>query len=72
MIGDSVIEQVYEALTVNPQRSRDIAEKLRMPLHRVSFILAILKRQKRAKRVDLCIHVGCSLYASRSFWVKTQ
>jgi len=72
MIGDTVIEEVYEALTVNPQRSRDIAEKLHMPLHRVSFILAILKRQKRAKRVDLCIHVGTSLYASRSFWVKTQ
>ena len=70
MIDDRLIEQVYNELTVNPQRSQDIAERLHMPPHRVSFILAILKRQKRAKRVDLCLHVGVCLYASRSFWVR--
>ena len=45
MIDDRLIEQVYNELTVNPQRSQDIAERLHMPPHRVSFILAILKRQ---------------------------
>lgn len=70
MIDDTLIEQVYQTLTVNPQRSKDLAQKLRMPLHRVSFILAILKRQKRARRVNLCVQLARGYFVGRSFWVK--
>ncbi len=71
MIDDDVIEQVYNNLTLNPQSSRTLAEKLNMERHKVSFVLAILKRMGKAERVDLTVQLCRGYWAGRSFWVKT-
>ena len=70
MINDDVIERVYNTLSPNPQRCVDMAQTLRMNSNRVRFVLAILKRQGRAKRLDKTVELTHGFRTQRSFWVK--
>jgi len=71
LIDDNMIERVYNSLTLNPQSSKDLAERLNMERHKLSFVLAILKRMGKAERVDLSVQLCRGYWAGRSFWVKT-
>ena len=72
MIDDNMIERVYNSLTQNPQSSKDLAERLNMERHKLSFVLAILKRMGKAERVDLNVQLCRGYWAGRSFWVKAN
>ena len=71
MISDDIIEQVYDALSPNPQRCVDMATRLHMDRDRLKFVLSILKRQGRAKRIDKSIELAHGFRTQRSYWVKT-
>ena len=71
MIENDVIEKVYEALTRNPQRSPDLAQKLRLQRGTVKLALTVLKRQGRAERLDKTVELAHGYRTQRSFWVKT-
>jgi len=70
MIDDDVIERVYDVLSPNPQRCVDMAKILSMDSDRLKFVLSILKRQGRAKRIDKSIELAHGFRTQRSFWVK--
>ncbi len=71
MIDDGVIERVYNCLTINPKRTVDMEKELNIPRNKLRFIMAILKRQGRAKLINLRVELAPGYRVSRSFWVKT-
>lgn len=70
MIDDDVLNRVYNNLTVNPKRTVDISKELHINRNKLRYIMAILRRQGRARRVDLTVELAPGYHVTRSFWVK--
>jgi hypothetical protein len=72
MMEDDVLEKVYNMLSATPQRTAELAQKLRMDKHKLAFALSILRRTGRARRVDRHVRLGYGCGSSRTFWVKVE
>jgi len=71
MIDDSLLEYVRRNLPYTPISLTDFAAQTGIPKSRLCFILVILKRQGKAKRVQKRVELARGYRVTRNMWVKT-